>query len=317
MKEDEKNPKKPLKFICDDCQFITSNKKDFNRHNLTLKHQRRVNGLLSPTDFSPQLSKPFQCDCGKVYKYNQGLWKHQQKCTYLRTPKMEGPKSANENDSDIKVLTDLVLNVVKQNKELTDKIVDICKHSNTTNFQTNNIMNSNINSNNKTFNLHFFLNETCKNAMNITDFVDSLQLQLTDLENVGNLGYIEGISNIIVKNLNALDETTRPIHCTDKKRETFYVKDENKWEKEDQEKNKIKKMIKTVANKNQRLLVKFKECHPDCNYSNSTYADKYSKLVIEAMGGCIENHTDKEEKIIKKIAKEVTIGNKCLQLQQL
>jgi hypothetical protein len=204
----------------------------------------------------------------------------------------------------------LVLDVVKQNQELTNKLVDMCKTGISSN-QTNNICNSNINSNNKTFNLQVFLNETCKNAMNITDFVDSLQLQLSDLENVGKLGYVEGISSIIVKNLNALDETSRPIHCTDKKRETFYIKDEDKWEKEDEQKNKIKKVIKNVACKNQRLLMKFKESHPGCNYSDSKYADQYSKLVIEAMGGSGNNELEKEEKIIKKIAKEVTI-DKCI-----
>jgi hypothetical protein len=197
------------------------------------------------------------------------------------------------------------MDVVKQNQELTNKIVDICKNN-----QTNNISNSNINSNNKTFNLQLFLNETCKDAMNISDFVDSLQLQLSDLENVGKLGYVEGISSIIVKSLNALDETERPIHCTDKKRETFYIKDENKWEKEDIEKNKIKKVIKKIACKNQRLLMKYKEEHPGCNYSESKFSDQYSKLVIEAMGGAGNNDTEKEEKIIGKIAKEVTIDKK-------
>ena len=143
--------------------------------------------------------------------------------------------------------------------------------------------------------------------MNISEFVDSLQLQLSDLENVGKIGYVEGISNIIVKSLNALDETERPIHCTDKKRETFYIKDENKWEKEDAEKNKIKKVIKKIACKNQRLLMKYKEEHPGCNYSESKFSEQYSKLVIEAMGGAGNNDAEKEDKIIRKIAKEVTI----------
>jgi hypothetical protein len=212
------------------------------------------------------------------------------------------------NDNEIKILTNLVLDVVKQNqeltfqnKELTDKIVDICKSG-----VSNNISNSNINSNNKTFNLQFFLNETCKNAMNITDFINSLQLQLSDLENVGKQGYVDGISSIIVKNLNALDETTRPIHCTDKKREIFYIKDEDKWEK-DEEKNKLKKVIHNVAYKNEKLLNKFKELHPGCNYSDSKFADQYSKIVIEAMGGTGGNETEKDEKIIRNIAKEVTI----------
>ena len=121
---------------------------------------------------------------------------------------------------------------------------------------TNNNNNNTTNSHNKAFNLQFFLNETCKDAMNIMDFVDSIKLQLSDLERVGELGFVDGISNIIVKNLKELDVTERPIHCTDKKREVLYVKDEDKWEKDD-EKNKIKKAIKRVANKNIRLLLAF------------------------------------------------------------
>ena len=171
----------------------------------------------------------------------------------------------------------------------------------------NTISNNTINSNNKTFNLQVFLNETCKDAMNITDFVDSLKLQLSDLENVGKVGFVEGISNIIVKNLKALDVHKRPVHCADKKREIIYIKDENKWEKEDENKNKMRKVIKRVAFKNQNLLAKFKEEHPGCNFSESKYADQYSKIVIEAMGGVGDNDTEKENKIIHKIAKEVVI----------
>ena len=292
------NVQKPLNISCDQCCFITDNKKDFSRHILTLKHKRMTKGVKMDDYFTQD------CECGKKYKFKQGLWKHQQKCKIFQNMTCDNLLPC---DNEIKLLTNLVLDVVKQNQELTNKIVDICKTSITTN-----ISNTNINSHNKTFNLQFFLNETCKNAMNITDFVDSLQLQLSDLETVGKLGYVEGLSSIIVKNLNALDETARPIHCTDKKRETFYIKDEDKWEKEDGENNKIRKIIGKVACKNQRLLPKFKELHPDCNYSESKYSDQYSKLVIEAMGGMGNNDSEKENKIIKKIAKEVTI-TKCVE----
>ena len=140
--------------------------------------------------------------------------------------------------------------------------------------------------------------------MNITDFVDSIKLQLSDLMNVGELGYVEGISNIIVKNLNNLDETERPIHCTDKKRETFYVKDQGQWEKEDEDKKKIKKIIKTIEDKNIRLLPQFREKYPDYNNSYSKTSDKYDKIVIEAMS----SDKDKEEKIIKNISSVTTIN---------
>jgi hypothetical protein len=169
------------------------------------------------------------------------------------------------------------------------------------------INNTNTNSHNKTFNLQFFLNETCKDAMNIMDFVDSIKLTLSDLEKVGQIGYVEGISNIITTNLKALDVTQRPIHCTDTKREILYVKDENKWEKEAEKKDKIRKAIKCVANKNIRMLPKFKEIHPDCVKSESNYSDQYNTLMVESFGGSGNNDLEKENKIIKKISKEIIV----------
>jgi transcriptional regulator with PAS, ATPase and Fis domain len=142
--------------------------------------------------------------------------------------------------------------------------------------------------------------------MNITDFVESIKLQLSDLEKVGSVGYIEGISDIITTNLKALDITQRPIHCTDKKREVLYVKDEDKWEK-DEEKKMVRKAIKNVADKNSRLLLKFREVHPDCNKSNSKYSDQYNKIIVEAFGGQGNDVIDKEDKIIKNITKNVSI----------
>jgi hypothetical protein len=143
--------------------------------------------------------------------------------------------------------------------------------------------------------------------MNIMDFVDSIKLQLSDLERVGEIGYVEGISNIIVKNLNDLDITERPIHCTDKKRETIYIKDEDKWEKEDEGKMKIRKVIKKVASKNSLLIPKFKEVHPDCIKSISPFSDQYNKLIIESMGGPGDNDVEKENKIIRNISKNIII----------
>ena len=156
------------------------------------------------------------------------------------------------------------------------------------------------------FFLNFFLNETCKDAMNINDFVDSIKLQLSDLMDVGELGYVDGISKIIVNNLNNLDETERPIHCTDKKRETFYVKDQDQWEKEDENKCKLKKAVKKVANKNIRLLAQFREKYPEYSNSTSKISDTHDKIVVEAMT-CDDN---KDRKIIKNISKATSIREK-------
>jgi hypothetical protein len=308
IKEIKKLDKNWTKYYCEYCEFKCFQKCDWERHIVRPKHIATVNGN---TKIEIKLKKNLTCKCGKVFKTNAGLWKHQKKCNTINQEVGE-VKTNPASESELKILTNLVLNVVKQNKELTEqnkelteqnkelteKIVEICK----TSFQSN-ISHSNINSNNNTFNLQFFLNETCKNAMNITDFVDSIKLQLSDLENVGKLGYVEGISNIIVNNLNALDETIRPIHCADKKREVFYVKDQDQWEKEDEERKRIKKIINKIADKNINLLPQFREKYPEYSNSSSRMSDKYDKMVIEVM----TTDGDKKDKIIKNIAKKVTI----------
>jgi hypothetical protein len=208
---------------------------------------------------------------------------------------------------------ELIMTLLKQNADLIKGQQEMMKGQQEVTMElvkngTNNAINNNntthTNSHNKAFNLQFFLNETCKNAMNITDFVDSIKLQLSDFMNVGEVGFIEGISNIIVKNLNSLDETVRPIHCTDQKRETFYVKDENIWEKEDENKKRLKQMVKSVVYKNEKLMKTYKETYPDYNDPDSHRSDLYSKTVIEAMD-CKE---ESREKIIKNISKATTIS---------
>jgi len=174
---------------------------------------------------------------------------------------------------------------------------------------TTNHSHNTTNSHNKSFNLQFFLNETCKDAMNIMDFVDSIKLQLSDLEKVGELGYVDGISNIITNNLKAIDINKRPVHCTDKKRETMYIKDENKWEKEEEDKKKLRRAIKRVAFKNQNLIQDFKKKHPDYNKYHSKMSDKYNKIIFESMGGPGDNDEEKEDKIIKNIS-NVSLVNK-------
>jgi len=289
----EKSQKIPMKLFCETCDYNTSSKKDYNKHLLTAKHFRLTNtkGFTNENPIKSQTFIKYLCNCGKAYKHMSSLCKHKNMCNFIVNKTL--------NDDDEITDKELIVMLVKQNSEL----LEVIKNG------TNNTNNShnNTNSNNKTFNLQFFLNETCKDAMNIMDFVDSIKLQLSDLENVGKLGYVEGISNIITTNLKALDITQRPVHCTDKKRETLYIKDEDKWEKEDEEKKKVRKAIKRIASKNQRLLPQFKEAHPDCSKSSSLYSDQYNKIIVESCGGSGDNDVEKEDKIIKNIVKNVTI----------
>ena len=267
------------------------------------------------TENAEKCQKPYFCICGKSYKHRQGLSVHKRKCLYKEEAISETMISETMIEQQIKeeipdintLLTDkqlvkLVLKqnqeIMKQNQDINDKMVEFMKKG--CNNTTNN------NNYNKTFNLNIFLNQECKDAMNIMDFVDSLKLQLADLENVGKLGYVNGISDIIVKNLQALDITKRPVHCSDIKREVLYVKDEDQWEK-DPEKNKLRKAIKHVAHKNSKMLNQFKEKYPDCLTSESTKSKQYVKLLVESMGGSGNDDTINENRIIKNIAKEVVI----------
>jgi hypothetical protein len=288
-------PNSAQKFYCEKCDYRTSKKSSYDTHILSAKHKKSTFSNLCQPKFCQILPSKFTCEnCNKEYKDKSGLWRHNKKCN----------ETQNSNKSP-EISQELILTIIKQNSELQHTIIEMSKNINTTNSHNN--TNNTNNSHNKTFNLQFFLNETCKDAMNITDFVDSIKLQLNDLIKVGEIGYVEGISNIITKNLNALDVTQRPVHCTDKKREVLYVKDENKWEKEDEDKNKIRKVIKRVMIKNQRLLPEYKEKYPDYNKSSSKISDQYNTIIIESMGGKGDNDFEKENKIIKNITKVTTI----------
>ena len=301
-----KSQKNRTVYECKCCDYTTCNKFDFDKHITTAKHQ--YNSLAIKTgDLAINMSQKspettFVCkNCEKQYKDNSGLWRHSKKCCVVQTTDEPDVKNSNTNAGD---KDDLINYLIKENQEFKNLILEIVKKDSYNQCTTNNI--TNTNSHNKAFNLNFFLNETCKDAMNITDFVESIKLQLSDLEKVGELGYVEGISNIIVKNLKELDVTQRPVHCTDKKRETMYIKDEDTWEK-DEERKKMHKLVRKVADKNARMLPRFKEAHPDCLKSSSRYSDQYNKIIMEAMGGRGDDDFEKEEKIIKRVSKEVIV----------
>ncbi len=302
---DIKTSKDIKKFVCKECDFSCCKKGDWNRHILRPKHINLTtpNGCVTINTST----KTNTCNiCGKNYKSRNGLWNHKKKCNIEEKPKEEIP-SINQQSNTI--TPELVMELIKNNKELQQIILE--QHTTLNNLVKNGVSNTNTNSlnnnNNKTFNLQFFLNETCKDAMNIMDFVDSIKLQLSDLEKIGEIGYTQGISNIITTNLKALEVTQRPVHCTDKKRETMYIKDEDKWEKEDENNTKLRKAIKRVANKNITLLPKFREKYPDYSNSSSKISDKYDHIVIEAMGGAGNNDLEKENKIIHNISKCVVL----------
>jgi hypothetical protein len=301
-------PKKSHEFECTNCEYITDNKKDYNKHIMTRKH-KILTGYLQKI---PKQTILYNCECGKIYKHRQSLHNHTKICTNNDNNDNNDNNNFYNDDNDVNYnKDDLIQYLINENKEFKGLILEVCKNFQGANMTNCNNINSNINSNNKTFNLQFFLNETCKDAMNITEFIDSMELQLSDFESVGKLGFVDGISCIIIKKLKALDVEKRPIHCSDTKRETMYIKDEDKWEKEDDDLKRLKRVIKGVQDKNIKMIPKWKELYPDCILSNSKHTDKFNNMCFEIMGGdCNANNNNfshKNEKIIKKIAKEVSI----------
>ena len=294
------------KFNCLTCDYFTNKKSNLDNHFRSVRHLKEING----NKLKLKLSGDHNCEnCGKQYKTNAGLWKHKKSCNEEYYCQSINTLQTQQQPTNM-ITTELVMELIKDNKEMKQIIME--QHNTINNLVKNGIninTNTNCMNNNKTFNLQLFLNETCKDAMNITDFVESIKLQLCDLEKLGEVGYAEGLSNIITTNLKALDVTERPVHCTDKKRETIYIKDDDKWEKDDDNKSKLRKAIKKIASKNYMLLPAYREKYPGCQYAESKHGDKYNKMVIEAMGG-EGDEAEKEDKIIKNISKVTTIKNK-------
>ena len=302
LDEDNKIKQKiSKKYCCEKCDYITDRKSNLANHNLSAKHLKSMNS----NQIKQKLSTDHICEnCNKNYKDYSGLWKHKKKC-------LSNEEKLEKDDTNIvqyenSITPELVIEIIKQNQELQKQnnelqkqMLEVIKNG------TNN--NTNINSHNKTFNLQVFLNETCKDAMNIMDFVDSIKIQLSDIESIGELGYVNGMSKLIIKHLNALDENMRPVHCSDPKRDSLYVKDKNVWEKEDPDNKKIKKAIKYISHKNICAVPEWKAKYPDCIYSDSNKSDQYNHIIIEAMGGSGDNDAEKADKIVKKISKVVTI----------
>jgi hypothetical protein len=302
------NQKMPNFYLCESCDFKCCKKSNYYKHLLTLKHKNLQNPTLKNAENADFVKKLYLCCyCDKKYKHSSSYYSHKKKCSHLseitnvKNTSKEEPEESEDSLVNYTNEHDLVIHLLNQNKQLQEQIIELCKDKN---HITNN--NNMINSHNKTFNLHVFLNETCKDAMNLTDFVNSLQIQLSDLEKVGKEGFVNGITNIIVKNLKALDVTMRPVHCSDQKREVVYVKDDNEWHndsKELPENQKLKKAIKQVVHKNICMIPEWKKMYPDCIYAESRKSDLYNHIMYESM----DHNETNSEKIIKKIAKEVVI----------
>jgi hypothetical protein len=240
--------------------------------------------------------------CGNNYKYPSGLSKHRKKCILPD----ESDESPSENDETpslenklVPAIThDLVVELIKQNHEFKTMMMEMMK--------TTTVVNNTIHNN--SFNLNVFLNEKCKDAVNIMDFVNNLQIDFADLENVGHKGYIEGITQIILKHMKEMDVEKRPMHCTDLKREIMYIKDQNTWDKDNDDKTKLRNFIGKVANKNLQKLPEWRDNNPASKDPENKQYDLCLDIYRNSLGGYGDAEQQKfDEKIIKNIAKHVFV----------
>jgi len=341
-----KNPQKSQKikkeYICECCNYITSYKKDYNKHILTAKHKKLEDLTKNRTNLTDNISSvEFICNnCNKKYNSRVGLWYHKNKNYCNKETRehdvqpeaqsiIQGTKLT-AGSSDIPI--ELVLEVIKQSKEVQNVLIEqnkelqkqLLEHSNKLLEKDNQLIEQNkqileiakkpnminSNNNNKTsFNLQFFLNETCKDAMNIVDFVNSLQLTNNDFETTGKLGFVNGISRIFINNLKKMEVIRRPLHCTDMKRETVYIKDNDAWEKETDEKKKLNWAVNRIAQLNLNQIQHWQQEFPDSIKNNTPANEKFTELALVALGGRGEDEILKfNDKIMKNVLKEVILS---------
>lgn len=300
-------PKNAQEYICEYCDFRCSKQSDWNRHINTRKHKNTDCPLTNTDIFTPDTSKTFECSCGRKYKHRQSLFNHKKTCNHIDKTNMilnVIKDDKNLQDFLMEQNKQLIEQLSQQNKQLIEqntKLIELSQVKN--NIGT---INNTVNNNNNKFNINVFLNETCKDAINLSDFIDQITLSLEDLEETSKVGYAEGISNVIIRNLKEIDYKERPLHCNDYKREILYIKDNNQWVRDDKEK--LTNAIKIVANKNIKQIPNWQKANPGYNDPKSKQNDKYMKMLCEVMSGSTKEEQQKNyNKIIKNISKEVII----------
>lgn len=291
--EENKNRLDNGDFFCSYCNYLTKNRYDYNKHLYTKKHNLKKQGVAVQ---STQCNK-----CNKCYSSMSNLWKHSSKCNPTTELFTEYPPN---------ITPEIFIELMKQNKELKNFMVEQQKELQNTIFELskNQTIINNTNNTNNHFNLNFFLNEKCKNAINITDFVESMQLTVNDIEETGRLGYIMGISRIFLNKLKELDVYNRPLHCTDIKREIVYIKDQDNWEKDEEHKPKLKQVVKRIARKNLLQITNWQLANPDCVTLDTPANNAFVNISLKSLGASNPEDDDRNyNKILKNVFKEVIL----------
>jgi len=323
----EKNSKKLKEFNCENCNFTCCNKQDYTRHILTAKHKI----LTNPNEKTPKNSKAYICACGKEYKHASSLSGHKKKCNYEEDINNEDdettePVITTASPGDFSNQPTMILELLRENQEFKQLMIDQNKQMQDTQsqlqqsyaqntelqsqmvemFKEGKTINNISNTSNK-FNLNFFLNNTCKDAMNITDFIGELAVHIDEIEYIGHHGYVNGMTKIIMERLKDMDITKRPIHCTDIKRETMYIKDKDEWCKDTDELTKLRKILTRITMNNYRTVPKWKTAHPKCEEMDTRDYNFCYKMMRVILGDVEEAQVKLDNKIIKTMAKELFI----------
>jgi len=326
-----KRVKKIIEYNCESCNFISKRKNDYNRHITTAKHKSTIGSDI-------KAEKRIICSCGKEYKNRQGLFKHKKICDYkpIEEPIREPIEEPTQDLRKIEPNINMFIDIIKENQEIkkllleqtikvseqNNQVIELHKENNILNKENNilnkenNILinklvekesnttiNNNTTNNNQKFNLNFFLNETCKDAMNMKEFIDNIKVTFEELLTIGNTGFVNGVSDIFINRLKDMEVTKRPIHCTDLKRETIYLKEDNEWNKDEKENKKLKDAIEKVECKNFQSLNEWCEENPETRISSSDKGELYMKIFEKTLDGDEKTR----EKVVKNITKKITI----------
>ena len=303
MKMDETNPTNDL-YHCKECNYLTKNKYNYKTHTNSKRHINNITGM----KIDSKEVKLYKCELCNFYTARKNCYKN-----HLNTNKHQNHLSSDESEviGDVVVTQNMIMELLCQNKKLMDVVEN--GTNNMTNCHNNTNTNTNNTSNTSNFNLQVFLNETCKNAINMKDFIESIEVTITDLKTLGKKGYVEGISGLMIDKLSNLDVTMRPIHSSDVKRETIYIKENDAWEKDNEQKERLKKVIWDITKlETCALAEKYRLMYPQCQLDrNSKEHNEYWKIFHNAMGGAEKDIDILHSKVIKRIVDNVSIGKEC------